>query len=486
MRRLRAGLVGGVGIVVAFACAGVLAGLQEAPFPHEDHQGLFPVCTGCHQEMNSFDRADFFPPASQCAGCHDGGDLERVTWTGPSDRISNVRFTHAAHGNELADAGEEPATCESCHSAADGERMSVDGTERMDTCWSCHARTDHYVATAEDRGGAVPAGEAAAACESCHVPLARSGFGVERLGALPAPADHDAPDFLASAHADAAGAETARCATCHTADRCAACHVDASRDEILAIPAAPADMEQPVWTASYPTPATHERTAWKLAHAPGDGAAECSTCHTRDDCLSCHVEPGPEVVSAHPTRAASAAPGVQIEVEAPESHESFFFQSAHANEAAADPGTCATCHTETYCVSCHDGPSDGGYHPPSFVSRHAADAWGRDAECANCHSSAAFCRECHQDSGLGSSGRLGPGYHDAEPVWLLRHGGAARQNLESCASCHQQNDCVQCHGVLGSFGVSPHTADFDAEAAWARSPRTCIACHTSNPLGGGG
>ncbi len=159
--------------------------------------------------------------------------------------------------------------------------------------------------------------------------------------------------------------------------------------------------------------------------------------------------------------------------------------SAHSNLAATDPGNCATCHTETYCVACHDGPADGGYHPPSFVARHQADAWGRSSECATCHSTAAFCRECHEASGLGSRGRLEAGYHDAEPLWLIRHGGAARQNLESCASCHQQNDCVQCHGVLGSYQISPHTADFDAEAAWVRSPRTCIACHTSNPIGGG-
>lgn len=480
-----AGVLGALGVAAVLAFTGVLSARQEAPFPHPDHQGLFPVCTGCHQSMDAPSRDDYYPDASQCSGCHDGVDLERVSWVGPQERVSNVRFAHGGHAEELAAAGEEAATCESCHSAADGGRMSVDGTERLDTCWSCHARDEHYGATAEDRGGASPSGEAAAACEVCHVPLAESRYDIDRLTALPAPEDHSTADFLEAGHADAAADETARCATCHTADRCAACHVDADRDAITAIPMAPADMEQPLWPASYPTPATHEQDAWKLRHAPTQGAAECSTCHTRNDCLSCHVEPGPEVVSQHPPRSASSAPGVQIEVEPPESHDSFFFMAAHANQAAAEPGTCATCHTETYCVSCHDGPADGGYHPQSFVAQHSADAWGRDAECATCHNAAAFCRECHQESGLGSSGRLGPGYHDAEPVWLLRHGGAARQNLESCASCHQQTDCVQCHGVLGSFGVSPHTADFDAEAAWAKSPRTCIACHTSNPLGGG-
>lgn len=183
---------------------------------------------------------------------------------------------------------------------------------------------------------------------------------------------------------------------------------------------------------------------------------------------------------------AARAPGVGLSRRAPGSHDSRFFPEAHGTLAASDGATCATCHTEAYCTDCHDGPPGGSYHPEGFTTGHAAVAFGRADECASCHETAVFCRSCHVESGLGSQGRLGTGYHDAEPVWLLRHGQAARQNLESCASCHQQRDCVQCHGVLGSFKVSPHRPGFDAEAAWARSPRTCLACHVGNPLTGGG
>ena len=69
--------------------------------------------------------------------------------------------------------------------------------------------------------------------------------------------------------------------------------------------------------------------------------------------------------------------GLELDVKPPDSHQSPFFLPSHSSIAAADPGSCATCHTETYCVACHDGPSDGGYHPSSFVSRHPAEAWGR-------------------------------------------------------------------------------------------------------------
>lgn len=473
------GLVAAATIAVAGAAS--LGARQEEPFPHEDHQGLFPVCSGCHADVTSADRADRYPAAEQCSGCHDGVNQDEVVWAAPSERVSNVVFDHGAHASDLAAAGDAPVACESCHSDPQGGRMSVDAAEELESCWGCHAheRDDHYAGT--------PAASAEAAlCTSCHVPLASSGFDRPRLEVLPEPDDHVSGDFLLEAHAVDAAADVARCATCHTSDRCVACHVDAGLAEIRAIPAAPPEMAQPEWGHEYPTPETHTVRGFDQAHPVGpDGAADCSSCHTTDDCLSCHIEPAPEPIGRLPTRAVAVAPGAYLDVEAPESHLTAFFMDAHANLAAAGPSTCASCHTETYCAECHDGPSDGGYHPPSFVARHAGDAYGRAEECASCHSTAAFCRECHESGGLGSAGRLGAGYHDAEPLWLLRHGGPARQSLESCASCHRQTDCVQCHGVLGSFQVSPHTDDFDAERAWARSPRTCMACHVSNPTGGG-
>lgn len=464
---------------------------QADPFPHADHEGLFPVCAGCHVGVAQGDAATAYPAPAQCAGCHDGVTEARVAWEGPSPRVSNVVFDHVEHAASLVSAGDPSASCESCHSEAGGGRMSVDASEELGTCWSCHAheRTEHFTPAASDRldtgaaGGAAPD---AASCQACHVPLASSGFPRARLEGLPVPADHDVDRFLGFDHAAAVAADPGRCATCHTADRCTACHVDAGLAEIAGIPAAPEGMEQPVWSARYPVPATHERRSWNALHAVRvDEIANCSTCHTRDDCRSCHLEPEPEPIRALPLAATVSAPGVVLDVEAPSSHASPFFMNAHANLAAAAPNTCATCHTERYCVDCHDGASGGGYHPERFVSRHAAEAYGAASECASCHSTAVFCRECHESSGFESRGRLGSGFHDAEPIWLLRHGGAARQNLENCASCHQQTDCVQCHGVLGAFRISPHTSDFDAEAAWARSPRTCIACHTGNPLGGG-
>jgi hypothetical protein len=237
--------------------------------------------------------------------------------------------------------------------------------------------------------------------------------------------------------------------------------------------------------ARYPEPASHLDDGWLDAHQQQATVRECSTCHTGDDCMTCHVVSTPDLVAALPRRADVVAPGVQLESRSPESHESLFFMQAHSILAASDQTSCATCHVERFCVECHDAGVGDGYHPPNFMVRHSADAYGRDYECANCHEPAVFCRACHEDLGLAGQRTVTAGYHDATPLWLLQHGQAARQNLESCASCHKQVDCTRCHGVLGAFKVSPHTQDFDPERAWLQSPRTCLACHIGNPNNGG-
>ena len=473
-------VAGAAALALAAMVAAGAAGLsmtQEAPFPHEEHEGLFPVCTGCH-EVPDVGEAPGYPDAALCARCHEGSQLPAVTWSGPSDTPTNVAFDHAAHASELVTSGEPPQSCAACHSPASGPTMNLEDRVREDSCFTCHVSgtSGHFEA---DPTGTVT-------CGMCHVPLSGSRFSVGRIASLPVPEDHERGSFLARDHGLSAEAEGSRCATCHTQDRCLACHVDGGGTVVAAVPPAPPEMELPPASAGYPVPESHQAEDFARIHAPAGGSADCATCHTSNDCRSCHVAAPPSAVEGLTDRSQARAPGVGLTRAAPESHASPFFGEAHGSLAAADDATCATCHTEASCTDCHDAPAGGSYHPPDFAGAHAATAFGRADECASCHETAVFCRSCHVESGLGSQGRLGAGYHDAEPVWLLRHGQAARQNLESCASCHQQRDCVQCHGVLGSFKVSPHGPGFDAESAWARSPRTCLACHVGNPVAGGG
>ncbi|MEQ1854956.1 MAG: hypothetical protein ABL963_00720 [Longimicrobiales bacterium] len=470
--RGRATLLGLMSVLLA-GVAVSLRGFQEAPFPHEAHQGLFPLCTGCHEGIPVGDVADFYPEPASCNGCHDGVREARVAWQEPSVRVDNVAFAHETHAAELAAEGDPVQECAECHVPPGGGRMAVAEAVQLPSCWGCHAHTagDHHVD---------------AECTSCHVPLAETAFDLARIQALPMPADHEAASFVTEGHGALVREGVGRCVTCHTQEQCTTCHVDADRDEIATFPAAPPGMQLPLRTAHYDVPATHGERDFLETHGVGASRETCATCHTSDDCVTCHVQPVPAAIATLPARSEVRAPGAQIVARVPESHERMFFAEAHTTLAAASDASCSTCHVESFCVDCHDAPMQGGYHPVAFLSRHAASAFGRDAECSTCHNTQAFCRECHVEVGLvpTGGGRLGPGYHDDGPLWLLRHGQAARQNLESCASCHRQVDCTQCHGVLGAFKVSPHTLAFDAERAWAQSPRTCLACHVGNPLNG--
>ena len=446
---------------------------QEDPFPHDRHQGLFPLCSGCHAGMASGADVDEFPEVGSCAACHDGVARDRVVWNGPSARVDNVDFDHVEHALELEAEGDPEQTCAACHIPEGGERMAVSDSIQLGLCWSCHAHEtdDHFAEVAS--------------CETCHVPLSSTSFSLDRISAMPRPSSHDGEEFVAAVHGSLASEGVQTCATCHTQETCATCHVDLGQDEVSAMPPTPPGMIVPRLEAQYPVPGSHASGDWLQGHQADASAGECSTCHTSDDCRSCHVAPVPDLVAQLPRRERATAPGVMLSERAPDSHESVFFLQAHSALAATDQTSCATCHVDAFCVECHDAEPGGGYHPANFMVSHSSSAYGRDSECSNCHEEQVFCRACHVDVGLAGPRVAAQGYHDASPVWLLRHGQAARQNIESCSSCHRQVDCTRCHGVLGAFKVSPHSADFNAERAWVRSPRTCLACHVGNPLNGG-
>ena len=142
------------------------------------------------------------------------------------------------------------------------------------------------------------------------------------------------------------------------------------------------------------------------------------------------------------------------------------------------------CHaTRRFCTDCHAGESSRRYHPPNFAVRHPADAYARERDCSSCHSREAFCSACHQRTGLASQGRRDVAFHTAQPLWLIQHGRAARQGLESCTTCHVQRDCTQCHAQAG-WKVNPHGPGFDPGRMASRNAQMCRTCHLGDPLPG--
>lgn len=489
--RARVGL--GAIALAAVAAAAVMAA-QPQGFPHEEHAGLFPLCEGCHQGVPQGDRAQFYPSPDQCARCHDGVEAPRVDWQGPTEHADNLDFRHPDHP---AQSEGEAIECTTCHTRAGAPRMAVEERPVVPRCLDCHEHRaqDHFVD---------------ADCETCHIPVAEAPFDRARLLALPLPDDHrDDGEFIRHGHGERAGADATRCAVCHTRERCESCHVDAGAvAEIGRMPAASGVVarELPDFPAHYPVPRSHLAPDFLTTHGATASRARCATCHTQDDCAACHAGAAPGVVAQLPARADVRAPGVQLAQRMPPSHEAPMFTIEHGTEAAVNGASCSACHSRTMCADCHDASATGSparqsgddsrrvtggpgaFHPPNFQARHSAEAYGRRLECSNCHDSRLFCADCHASSGMSSArvpGRLGPGFHDAEPIWLLRHGQAARQGLESCASCHRQNECLQCHSVLGAFKVSPHGRDFDARRAQKRNAAICLVCHITDPLNGG-
>lgn len=458
---------------LATAAATIPRWLDADQFPHEKHAHLFPACAACHAGVEQSDSARFYPPVAICAGCHDGVVQDRVAYEprrpgGPTLLV----FDHQAH-ERTADDG---PTCEGCHTRTGETRMAVEPAAAT-RCLECHAHE-------------APAHIVTADCAQCHRPFAESGLEPALALALPLPPDHEDPDFLSAVHGDSAGARPQRCATCHVRERCLACHVDSGQPVVAGMPGL-GEMGLPValpptGAAQYPAPASHRDPQWIAQHGAvaRAGTAQCATCHTRQSCESCHRGgPVQATIASLPDAGTTSAPGVGTRRVAPVSHSTPQFRIRHGELATTSPATCTTCHVRVECEACHNAPDRAPFHPANFESRHASASYARELECSSCHSAERFCRDCHAQLGMRSSGRLGSGFHDAEPLWLLRHGQAARQTLESCTTCHAQRDCMQCHSETGSFQVSPHGPGFEPERARDRNARMCAACHLGDPLG---
>jgi hypothetical protein len=460
-----------MGLLLTSGVAAAVAPQQEQTFPHRRHEGLFPLCTGCH-EIDAADRAARFPAPELCARCHDGEQQRRVQWSPPPERVTNLTFDHARHFRATANE-DTPVECQTCHVQDQQPTMRVVPAAGV-RCVQCHAHQaqDHTVD---------------ADCATCHIPLARTRFSENRIAALPRPADHEPAGFVLQAHGKLAVAGTTRCTVCHARQRCVNCHVNAaSVPEIAALPEAPESMKLPPMQPNYPKPASHDEAYFSRTHGRLASAGACSTCHTRESCATCHVASPPPAMETLPSRPAVQAQGVRLQRVAPLSHSAPGFGTEHGPLAAADGASCTQCHTGHSCADCHDASARPVFHPTDFMLRHAGAAYGGRLECSNCHDPRAFCQECHQNSGFQALGRLGPGFHTAEPLWLLRHGGAARRGLESCTTCHTQRNCLQCHSMLGAFRVSPHGSDFNPRRAQERNAAICRACHIGDPLAGGG
>lgn len=485
----------------------------RSAFPHARHARLFLMCSSCHAGIATGDLSRSFPPVALCSTCHDGTVQRPVQWAPPAPRGAGLLvFSHPAH---LAKA--KNVSCESCHALGDSTKWMTVGHATPERCISCHTHS----------AGAHLADDNA--CATCHRSLVSAvALSDARVAALPKPPSHARADFV-STHGAAARATTANCAFCHARESCQRCHVDGARTPAIRALGSDARVARLELgrTPVYPTPASHRVAQFTLVHGKSAraDAARCATCHARASCETCHIGDGArDVLRLLPDAREATAPGVQLRHAPPTttstlsavsllssvapppsslpppqvallSHQTDTtphkvrvhppgFLRAHSGMAASGELQCASCHAQRFCSDCHAGERvSRRYHPNNFVSTHAPQAYGREVDCASCHSTEAFCRACHRQSGLAAKSNLrSTVFHNAQPLWLLQHGRAARQDLTSCTTCHQQTYCRQCHSDLGAR-INPHGPGFDAARMSSKNPQLCLMCHLKNPLG---
>ena len=469
--------VGGIATVLILTGAGggLAARLTADHFDHWQHRRVFPTCQGCHAGAQDSTRS-IWPAPADCAACHDGTIERKVDWSPPDRRRpSNLRFTHLVHAAKAADRfPQDSIVCSSCHLAKGAPWMRVRRTE-VRRCLDCHGvRAEHL--SAPDT-----------ACATCHFSLAQArALPAERISRFPAPPSHFDASFislhgkLASprlAEADRQTAVAQSCATCHARDFCVRCHVNAP--EVPAIQALGPDPRSLAIDAKLEAPASHSDPEFVRGH--GDAASRtperCATCHTQESCLTCHTSQPAVAVAMHAAGPGRGA-GASVKRHRPTWHGEDF-TDRHASVATAAPRSCNACHARADCLECHrpSAASGPGYHPAGFLSRHPASAYARESSCAECHNTRAFCTDCHEQAGLSARGALRGGFHDAKRGFLLGHGPAARQSLESCVSCHAERDCLTCHSALGGRRFNPHGPGFDADRLRRRNAQMCTVCH---------
>ncbi len=459
---------------------------ERQGFDHWQHRKLFPVCSSCHAGAET-GRGALWPQPADCAACHDGTIKSRVDWHPPAEPTpSNLRFTHGAHSDSVrARHPDSVLACTECHASPGASWMQVQRTA-LQQCLTCHGVTAAHLAAPDT------------ACATCHVTLAgASGLSRERVARFPAPPSHEDPNFAwgeghgalarpmqtADRHYEVAPS----CATCHARDFCITCHVDAPEQRV--IQALESDPRSLAHRAELPVPTSHRTPDFLTRH----GAAarrtpkSCATCHTQESCLTCHIEERSVARMLH-AAAPNRAIGAKTARRRPESHGADF-TDIHGPVAASAATACATCHVRTDCLECHRpnaASGASGFHPPGFLARHPAAAYARETSCGDCHNSSAFCASCHAQAGLVAGAVLGRGFHDAKRSFLLGHGQAARQSLESCVGCHAERDCLTCHAAaaVGGRSFNPHGPGFDASRLRRRNPEMCTACHGQAIPGG--
>jgi hypothetical protein len=343
----------------------------------------------------------------------------------PTQRIPLI-FSHAKH----ARLG---VACAACHPDAASSRSAVDNLLPMEReCRACHPID-------RNEPERVVQGAPPARCAACH-PGFVAGQPVQRVYLEPA--------LLKFDHA------------AHAKTPCAQCHGDLSKVDLAT-------------RKHLPT-----MQSCLACHKDGADARRCADCHLSK--IGGLIETEYAHGSLIPKRTGlgdAHGPG---------------FAKDHRQEAMQQGATCGACHDRSECVACHQGVTKPlEFHRGNYLLAHAVEAKRGTPDCSACHRAQSFCVGCHERSGIGNRAPgefTGTGaFHP--PSWIDLHARDAKRNIQTCASCHREEDCMQCHSnEPTSMRASPHPKGWRGSAKCksldSKNRRMCLKCHiTPDELG---
>jgi len=359
----------------------------------------------------------------------------------PGQRIT-VRFNHQKHvvGQKLP--------CTYCHTNAEKSSLASDDLlpKKHDLCTDCHSIDEAEPNKADDPP---------ARCDACHLGTKAGDKGQITVAKLALPTANLKMNHKAHA---AKGI------------KCAECHGDVGQLELATRDQLP------------------RMKGCFGCHQNGDaGGLSKTTAGAKGDCKTCHV------TEKDGTLKQMFASGVLLPPKwLKNSAHSADWIERHKKVAGADSGYCANCHTEAYCVACHDGKvKPRSVHPNDWLTMHEIAARFEQPKCASCHSQQNFCLPCHTRVGITPSSPSGVAapvrFHPDATIWSApkrvpgHHSYEAQKNISACISCHVERDCVVCHGTqgVGGAGANPHGSSFvnKCDTMFAKNPRPCFVCH---------
>jgi hypothetical protein len=234
----------------------------------------------------------------------------------------------------------------------------------------------------------------------------------------------------------------------------------------------------------------------------------CFNCHqaaaaaaggARSECRTCHLTDPSGVIKVNFDAGALAPPSWLHDA----GHGPDWIER-HKQIAGNDSRFCANCHSEKYCMDCHDGRvRPRRIHPNDWLDMHPVAARANEQKCTSCHREQSFCLTCHQRAGVTMSGPFTNDaqrgrFHPPKAEWTdgprtpRHHAWEAERDISACVSCHVERDCAICHataamGGRGSGypagagqGTDPHPVGFRSRCASAlrQNARPCLVCHT--------